>query len=80
MGSSKRKGARREATQASAVSSAWKALNDELRTADEARCEELLKVETKGYNRQTFLLRIHSRLNKVRAVREREELKQGDES
>lgn len=53
----------------------WVGLNNALRTADEALCHRLLKEERKGRARQQFLYRIHSRLNKVRADREREELK-----
>lgn len=52
----------------------WLALNDELREADEALCEALLKEELKGRKRRQFIKRIHSRLNKVRADRERVEL------
>jgi hypothetical protein len=52
----------------------WLALNDELREADEAVCESLLKEELKGRKRRQFIKRIHSRLNKVRADRERVEL------
>lgn len=52
----------------------WIALNDELRGADEALCQELLEAELAGRARQQFIKRIHSRLNKARADREREEL------
>lgn len=52
----------------------WLALNDALREADEATCEGLLKEELKGRKRKQFIKRIHSRLNKVRADRERAEL------
>lgn len=52
----------------------WLALNDELRKADETVCEVLLKEELKGRKRRQFIKRIHSRLNKVRADRERVEL------
>jgi hypothetical protein len=53
----------------------WKNLNDALRNADEQTCDKLLKLEQGGRRRQQYLLRIHSRLNKARADREREELK-----
>lgn len=49
----------------------WNKLNDVLRSADEKTCLNLLEVEMKGRNRIAFLLRIHSRLNKVRADNER---------
>lgn len=52
----------------------WLALNDFLRGANEAACEGLLKEELKGRKRKQFIKRIHSRLNKVRADRERAEL------
>jgi len=52
----------------------WMALNDAVREADEATCEALLKEELKGRKRKQFIKRIHSRLNKVRADRERAEL------
>ena len=53
----------------------WLLLNDAMQEADEAECQRLLKVELKGKRRKLFLLRIHSRLNKVRADRERAELR-----
>lgn len=52
----------------------WLALNQELREADEDLCRSLLKEERAGRKRRQFLKRIHSRLNKVRADRERQEL------
>lgn len=54
--------------------STWIHLNEALRDADEDQCSELLRAERRGKARPTFLRRIHSRLNKVRADREREEL------
>lgn len=53
----------------------WLLLNDAMQEADEAECQRLLKAELKGKRRKLFLLRIHSRLNKVRADRERAELR-----
>lgn len=52
----------------------WVGLNDELRDADEDRCHQLLDEELSGRARKQFIKRIHSRLNKVRADRERKEL------
>jgi len=52
----------------------WVALNDAIRVANEELCHRLIKVELAGRRRAAFLKRIHSRLNKVRADREREEL------
>lgn len=53
----------------------WEDLNRVVRKADEPTCALLLSAEKKGKRRKQFLLRIHSRLNKVRADRERAELK-----
>jgi hypothetical protein len=63
---------------ASAVSKEWKALNDQLREADEPVCRQLLEKELKGSCRQRYLLRIHSRLNYVRAHAERAALTKGE--
>lgn len=52
----------------------WIALNQVIRKADEALCQKLLKEELSGRSRKIFVKRIHSRLNKVRADRERKEL------
>lgn len=52
----------------------WSTLNDALRKADEATCQRLLDEELKGRKRKQFVKRIHSRLNRVRAGRERREL------
>lgn len=52
----------------------WPALNEALRLADEQLCQRLLKEELQGRKRKMFIKRIHSRLNKVRADRERAEL------
>lgn len=52
----------------------WDGLNAVVVRASEEECVGLLKTELKGKRRPTFLLRIHSRLNRVRASRERLEL------
>jgi hypothetical protein len=52
----------------------WVALNESLGAADEELCWKLLDEEKKGRNRPSFIKRVHSRLNKVRADRERKEL------
>lgn len=54
--------------------SSWISLNDALRDADEATCNNLMQAELRGKRRKQFVMRIHSRLNKARADREREEL------
>lgn len=53
----------------------WIALNEKMRGADETLCQQLLEEERIGRNRSQFIKRIHSRLNRVRANRERKELK-----
>lgn len=53
----------------------WVALNDTVRDADEKTCRALLEEELKGRRRKQFIARIHSRINKVRAERERAELR-----
>lgn len=52
----------------------WKALNKHLLKADVAECHRLIHLELCGKLRLVYLLRIHSRLNKVRAEQERKEL------
>lgn len=54
----------------------WQSLNDALRRCSEAEAEELLAAEKSGRKRLMFLLRIHSRINKTRADRERAELQE----
>jgi len=54
----------------------WQDLNQVIRDASEELCLQLLEEEKQGRKRERFLLRIHSRLNKLRGRREREELKQ----
>jgi hypothetical protein len=52
----------------------WISLNEAIMEADEKQCQQLLKAELAGKKRKAFVLRIHSRLNKIRADRERAEL------
>jgi hypothetical protein len=53
----------------------WLELNDILREADEGTCARLLKEEQRRKSpRIEYLRRIYSRLNRVRADRERKEL------
>lgn len=52
----------------------WVFLNAYLKDATLEDCEDLLEREKSGKYRRQFLRRIHSRLNKVRAHGEREEL------
>lgn len=52
----------------------WVDLNTALKDATEERAKQLLEAEKAGRRRPQFLLRIHGRLNKVRAERERLEI------
>lgn len=54
--------------------SSWPTLNAFLLKAGEKQCSELMLKERQGRNRLRFLLRIHSRLNRRRAARERVEI------
>lgn len=54
--------------------STWDNLNEAVMKADEEKCYSLIEEEKRGRCRKMFLLRIHSRLNKIRADRERKEL------
>lgn len=54
----------------------WVSVNAFLPNATEEECQELLKMEKKGMKRRRIMLRIHSRLNKMRAHRERIEIAQ----
>lgn len=55
----------------------WEGLNSYLKTATVSDCERLIQSEMNGKHRLSFTRRIHSRLNKVRAIAEREKLSQG---
>lgn len=52
----------------------WANLNDALRDCTESQAQVLLDAERAGKRRFQYLHRIHSRLNKARADRERREL------
>lgn len=54
----------------------WVTLNRFVKDATEEECEQLLEMEFNGRARKLFVNRIHSRLNKVRAERERRELEE----
>lgn len=56
--------------------SSWDALNAALMKTDEQTCLDLLEQELAGRRRTMFALRIHSRINKLRADRERAELRE----
>lgn len=65
--------ARNKSTGSPALDS-WNGLNEILMDITEKECITLLKVEQKNLNRPTFVKRIHSRINRMRAERERAEL------
>lgn len=50
----------------------WVNLNSVIITMGEEECQSLFEEEKKGKHRKMFLLRIHSRMNKLRADRERQ--------
>lgn len=52
----------------------WVALNEALMEGDLSLAERLLKEEKAGKKRKQFMLRLHSRINKLRAEGERAEL------
>jgi len=52
----------------------WTTLNQELMTSDEDHIQKMINWERKHRRRLQFMLRMHARLNKVRASRERKEL------
>ena len=52
----------------------WIDLNEYIMTVGEEECQKLLVEEQNGRARKQFIRRIHCRLNKVRAARERAEL------
>ena len=53
----------------------WRDLNDYTRDCGEDDAVKLLEMEIAGQKRRQFAMRIHSRINKLRAEREREEIK-----
>jgi hypothetical protein len=52
----------------------WTTTNEFLRDATETEAQAALEHEKKGKHRLQYMLRIHARLNKTRAERERAEL------
>lgn len=57
-----------------ATLSSWSSLNEIVKNCNEKECVKLMEAESKGKHRKDFMLRIHSRLNKLRADRERKEI------
>lgn len=53
----------------------WLELNEAVKDASEEACKTLLTEELKGQSRVRFALRIHSRINYLRAARERQALR-----
>lgn len=62
-------------TRAPSVFNGWVDLNEKLRVASEKEVAAMLAGAKRERRALAYLLRIHSRLNKLRADREREELK-----
>jgi hypothetical protein len=56
------------------ILSSWVDLNNFIRSCDQQAAEKLLAEELAGKKRKQFALRIHSRINKVRADKERIEI------
>lgn len=52
----------------------WNILNESLMNGDQALAEELLAAEVAGKARHQYISRIHSRINKLRAIEERKRL------
>jgi hypothetical protein len=55
----------------------WVAINEAMRTCTEKEALKLMEKERAGENRVRVLIRIHSRMNKLRADRERREIMGG---
>ncbi len=55
--------------------STWTALNNAVRDCDEQAARDLLELEINGKKRVRYVFRIHSRINKLRADKEREDLR-----
>jgi hypothetical protein len=54
-----------------------RAINEAMRTCTEKEALKLMEKERAGENRVRVLIRIHSRMNKLRADRERKEIMGG---
>lgn len=52
----------------------WIRFNEAMRDAGEAAAALALELEKNGACRKQYLLRAHARMNRMRAIREREEL------
>lgn len=65
--------ARRRATPAELLAN-WNTLNGAIMGLGEVEVARLLDSEVGGANRLTFVLRLHSRLNRLRRERERRAL------
>lgn len=55
----------------------WVAINEAMKNCTEKEALKLMEKERGGENRTRVLLRIHSRMNKLRADRERREIMGG---
>ena len=53
----------------------WKALNEVLMKLDEPAVERALRIERSNKRRDNIIRRLHQRLSRLRAIRERDELR-----
>lgn len=67
---------KKKAKPAPVVFTKWEEINTAVLKMDEQECEAAMAAEIAGPNRIMFKLRLHSRLNKMRAHRERRELRE----
>lgn len=56
------------------ASETWLTFNEAMRNAGEAAAALALALERDGACRKQYLLRAHARMNRMRAIREREKL------
>jgi hypothetical protein len=64
----------KQRTDLEVLNTSWLELNEVVRAADEQTCLDLLDAEMKGKRRSQFALRIWSRFNRMRGLREKAEL------
>jgi len=57
------------------VLKSWTTLNQFIASADEEQAKQLLEIELDNASRYGFMKRIHSRYNRLRGLREQDELK-----
>jgi hypothetical protein len=55
----------------------WVRLNADLSSLPQEAVMQIMEAEAKGQRRVSFLLRLHSRFNRLRAIRERRTISSG---